>query len=101
MVTMYQDPTSPLSMLDLMTKWVARTLGVKVTVHVEGLMGESTTVIDGRMPSLSVGHHSDEHVAWAKYVCSHEKPTRIVLCDSDKPGAFRLYRRPQTDGAKT
>lgn len=52
MVTMYQPPPSPLTMLDLMVKWVARTQGVKVTVHVEGTMGESTTVCDGRMPSL-------------------------------------------------
>lgn len=54
MVTVYEPPPSPLTMLDLMVKWVARTKCVKVTVHVEGAMGESTTVIDGRMPSLDV-----------------------------------------------
>lgn len=54
MATLYEPPPSPLTMLDLMTRWVARTQGVKVTVRVEGLTGESTTVIDGRMPSLDV-----------------------------------------------
>lgn len=34
------------------------------------------------------------HVAWCRYVTKHEKPTRIVLCDSDAKGAFPVFRRP-------
>lgn len=42
-------------------------------------------------------HAPSEHVAWCRYVCRHEKPTRIVLCDSDAPGAFPVYRHPQSE----
>ena len=35
-----------------------------------------------------------EHVAWCKYEQRHERPTRIVLCDSDEDGAFRVYAAP-------
>ena len=34
------------------------------------------------------------HVAWCRYVTKHERPTRIVLCDSDAEGAFPVFRRP-------
>ena len=44
-------------------------------------------------------HAPGEHVAWCRYVHRHEKPTRIVLCDSDAPGAFPVYRHPQSEGA--
>ena len=33
-----------------------------------------------------------EHVAWCRFVISHEKPTRIVLCDSDDEGAFKVFK---------
>lgn len=63
-------------MLDLMVKWVARTQGVKVTVHVEGLNGESTTTIDGRRPPLDVCTDPDnckrcKAAAWEKYRHEH------------------------------
>ena len=46
----------------------------------------------------SVRHRlQTDHVAWCRYIHRHEKPTRIVLCDSDAPGAFPVYRRPQTE----
>ena len=32
------------------------------------------------------------HVAWCRYVTKHDKPTRIVLCDSDAEGAFPVFR---------
>jgi hypothetical protein len=38
---------------------------------------------------------ADNHVAWARYVIEHDRPTRIVLCDSDDEGAFRVYRWPE------
>lgn len=38
-----------------------------------------------------------EYVAWCRYVIEHDKPTRIVLCDSDEPGAFKVYRSPRMD----
>jgi hypothetical protein len=37
-------------------------------------------------------HLETEHVAWCRYVTQHERPTRIVICDSDAPGAFKVYR---------
>ena len=37
------------------------------------------------------------HVAWCRYVTKHERPTRIVLCDSDAEGAFPVFRRPHDD----
>jgi hypothetical protein len=33
-----------------------------------------------------------EHVAWCRYIHKHEGPSRIVLCDSDAPGAFKVYQ---------
>lgn len=33
-----------------------------------------------------------EHVAWCRYVIEHDKPTRIVLCDSDDEGAFKVCK---------
>lgn len=33
-----------------------------------------------------------DHVAWCRYLIEHDRPTRIVLCDSDEPGAFKVYR---------
>lgn len=40
------------------------------------------------------------HVAWCRYVTKNERPTRIVLCDSDAEGAFPVFRRPH-DGECT
>jgi hypothetical protein len=37
------------------------------------------------------------HVAWCRYVMKHERPTRIVLCDSDAEGAFPVFRYPHDD----
>jgi hypothetical protein len=34
---------------------------------------------------------SDDYVAWLRYVHEGER-TRIVVCDSDAPGAFKVYR---------
>ena len=34
------------------------------------------------------------HIAWCRFVTAHEKPTRVVLCDSDADGAFAVYRLP-------
>lgn len=34
-----------------------------------------------------------ERAAWCRYVTAHERPTRIVLCDSDSKGAFEVFRR--------
>lgn len=33
-----------------------------------------------------------EHVAWVRYIYKHGAPTRIVLCDSDAEGAFKVFR---------
>ena len=33
-----------------------------------------------------------EHVAWCRYQPAKGDSTKIVLCDSDAPGAFRVYR---------
>lgn len=32
-----------------------------------------------------------EHVAWCRYITQEPRPTRIVLCDSNAPNAFRVY----------
>ena len=42
----------------------------------------------------------DNYVAWCRYVTSGERPTRIVLCDSDAPGAFRVYHERDLAAAK-
>lgn len=42
----------------------------------------------------SLRRPEQEHVAWCRYVFRHEKPTRIVLCDSDAKGAFKVYASP-------
>lgn len=36
--------------------------------------------------------NSDDYVAWLRYVHEGER-TRIVVCDSDAKGAFKVYRR--------
>lgn len=43
----------------------------------------------------------DNYIAWARFVIQHDKPTRIVLCDSDAEGAFKVYRSTSqpADGA--
>lgn len=41
--------------------------------------------------------NKEEHVAWLRYDRSG-KVTRIACCDSDAPGAFRVYRHPKTAG---
>ncbi len=33
-----------------------------------------------------------EHVAWLRYIIESGKPTRVVVCDSDAPKAFKVYR---------
>jgi hypothetical protein len=33
-----------------------------------------------------------EHVAWCRYVHIDGDPTRIVCCNSDDQGAFKVYR---------
>jgi hypothetical protein len=76
MVTVYVPPPSASEVMDMMARWVARTQGVKVTVHVEGTMGESTTVIDGRMPALDVCTDPDnckrcKAPAWEKHRHEH------------------------------
>ena len=40
----------------------------------------------------------DNYVAWCRYV-NQPNATRIQLCDSDAPGAFKVYRAspPATD----
>lgn len=43
---------------------------------------------------------AQEHVAWLRYVRAHERPTRIQLCDSDTPGAFKVYAAPPPDEAR-
>lgn len=34
---------------------------------------------------------NDAYVAWCRYVSPVDWPTRIQLCDSDSPGAFRVF----------
>lgn len=38
-------------------------------------------------------------VAWLRYV-REAGITRVVVCDSDVPGAFRVYRRTDIDDAR-
>jgi hypothetical protein len=33
------------------------------------------------------------HVAWVRYVRHDGQPTTVQLCDSDSPGAFKVYRQ--------
>lgn len=36
-----------------------------------------------------------EHVAWLRYKIGNDgRPTTIHVCDSDAPGAFKVYRAP-------
>lgn len=42
---------------------------------------------------------AQEHVAWLRYVRAHDRPTRIQLCDSDTPGAFKVYAAQPHDEA--
>ena len=36
-----------------------------------------------------------DHVAWLRYNNHNgQKPTTVHLCDSDAPGAFKVYRHP-------
>ncbi len=37
----------------------------------------------------------DDYVAWLRYI-RHGERTTIAVCDSDAPGAFRVYRRRET-----
>jgi len=34
----------------------------------------------------------EEYIAWCRYVRATDRPTRIVLCNSDDKGAFKVYR---------
>ena len=36
----------------------------------------------------------DDYVAWMRYEHYAKQPTRIMLCDSDEEGAFKVYRHP-------
>ena len=36
----------------------------------------------------------DDYIAWIRYEHYDEQPTRIMLCDSDEEGAFKVYRHP-------
>ena len=36
----------------------------------------------------------DEYVAWLRFVRGPGGSKRIVVCDSDEVGAFKVYRRP-------
>lgn len=54
MATIYKEPPSADAVLRLMAEWVARQMGVKVTVHIDGSAGESTAIFDGRRPSIDV-----------------------------------------------
>lgn len=38
-----------------------------------------------------------EHVGYATYKSTHEKPTRIEFCDSDSPAAFKIYHQSTID----
>lgn len=42
----------------------------------------------------------DQHVAWCKYVPDERRGTRIKLCDSDAPGAFRVFRSAPAEKAR-
>lgn len=44
------------------------------------------------LSAAPVVREPQEHIGWCCYVAAHEKATRLVLCDSDAPGAFRVYR---------
>lgn len=43
---------------------------------------------------------ADDYVAYLRYVQRYGG-TRIVLCDSDEEGAFKVYRRPQAKANET
>ena len=45
-----------------------------------------------RLSAAPAVREPQEHIGWCCYVAAHEKATRLVLCDSDAPGAFRVYR---------
>ena len=61
----------------------------------EGLYGRVTLKINGQYVDYVKAQPAPaEHVAWCKYEQRHERPTRIVLCDSDEDGAFRVYAAP-------
>ena len=61
----------------------------------EGLYGRVTLKIgDAYVNYVKAQPAPAEHVAWCKYEQRHERPTRIVLCDSDEDGAFRVYAAP-------
>lgn len=36
------------------------------------------------------------YVAWCRYITANKKPARIVLCNSDDEGAFKVYRLTRT-----
>ena len=47
----------------------------------------------------------DDYVAWLRYEHCDNRPTRILMADSDEPGAFKVYRcsnvaRPVADARK-
>ena len=47
---------------------------------------------------------TDNYVGYCRYIEHPDYPTRIVLCDSDTPGAFKVYRHaaaPSQESAPT
>lgn len=54
MAIAYTPSPSPSQIMRMMAEWVARTEGVKVTVTMEGSIGQSTTIFDGRPKPLDV-----------------------------------------------
>ena len=50
-------------------------------------------------PSPAPAADADDYVAWCTYERDEREPDieRVVLCDSDTKGAFKVYRRPAAD----
>ena len=58
-------------------------------------MSETTApAVAGPLEAIVRERAPSAHVAWCRYVTKHERPTRIVLCDSDAEGAFPVFRHP-------
>ena len=73
----------------------ARAYHVDVTKWEETTMSETTApAVAGPLEAIVRERAPSAHVAWCRYVTKHERPTRIVLCDSDAEGAFPVFRQP-------
>ncbi len=63
---------------------------------------EFVTRPDGSSPhedeksKLAGDQPTSEHVAWLRYIRSAER-TQIAACDSDAPGAFKVYRHADSE----